>query len=197
MAEMDVKIKGLDDEMRRYKEALKKAPNNATIKKRAMDCLKRKRMYESQRDQFANQQFNIDQTSFAIDTVKNTQESVSAMKIAAKTLKKETKKLSLSEIEDMQDDMEDMLEDVGEINELLGRAYGCPDGIEEEDLDAELACLEDEMFADDELLQETQQASSFKAPSVPTMLPQFGHEATAGQAPESVFESANKQTVFN
>ena len=56
-----------------------------------------------------------------------------------------------------------MLEDVGEINEILGRSYGMPgiiiiiilsllllllllyliiiDGIEEDDLDAELACL--------------------------------------------------------
>ena len=41
---MDTKIKGLDDEMRRYKEQLKKTPNNATIKKRAMDTLKRKVM---------------------------------------------------------------------------------------------------------------------------------------------------------
>jgi charged multivesicular body protein 5 len=43
-----------------------------------------------------------------------------------------------------------MLEDVGEISEILGRSYGMPDGIEEEDLDAELACLEDE-WADDEV----------------------------------------------
>jgi hypothetical protein len=41
---VDTKIKGLDDEMRRYKEQLKKTPNNATIKKRAMDTLKRKVM---------------------------------------------------------------------------------------------------------------------------------------------------------
>jgi charged multivesicular body protein 5 len=113
LTDIDGKIKALDDEMRRYKTALKQNPNNANIKKRAMDCLKRKRMYEQQRDQFANQQLNLDQTQFAIETVKNTQESVAAMKVASKVLKKETKKLSLSEIEDMQDDMEDMLEDVG------------------------------------------------------------------------------------
>ena len=39
---VDAKIKGLDDDMRRFKEQLKKTPNNATIKKRAMDTLKRK-----------------------------------------------------------------------------------------------------------------------------------------------------------
>jgi len=42
-----------------------------------------------------------------------------------------------------------MLEDVGEISEILGRSYGMPDGIEEEDLDAELACLEDEWAAEE------------------------------------------------
>ena len=39
----------------------------------------------------------------------------------------------------------DMLEDVGEISDILGRSYGMPDGIDEGDLDAELACLEDEL----------------------------------------------------
>jgi hypothetical protein len=43
--------------------------------KRAMDTLKRKKMYESQRDQLAGQQFNIEQTSFTIDSIKDTQVS--------------------------------------------------------------------------------------------------------------------------
>ena len=76
-------------------------------------------MYESQRDQLAGQQFNIDQTSFAIETVKNTQTTVAAMSAAAKQLKVENKKIDLNEIEDTMDDMEDMLEDVGEISDLL------------------------------------------------------------------------------
>lgn len=96
----------------------------------------------------ANQQFNIDQTSFAIDSVRDAQTTVSAMKEAAKTLKKENKKLNLNDIDNMQDEIEDMLEDVGEISEILGRSYGMPDGVEEEDLDAELACLEDEWAAE-------------------------------------------------
>lgn len=54
----------------------------------------------------ANQQFNLDQTAFAIESVKNTQITVAAMKDASKVLKKEQKKISLAEIENMQDDME-------------------------------------------------------------------------------------------
>ena len=63
-------------------------------------------MYETQRDQMSNQQFNVDQTSFAIETVRSTQTTVAVMKTAAKTLKKENKKINLSELEDMQDEME-------------------------------------------------------------------------------------------
>lgn len=41
-----------------------------------MECLKRKKMYEQQRDQVAGQQFNIEQTSFAIDSIKDTATTV-------------------------------------------------------------------------------------------------------------------------
>lgn len=107
-ADVDKKIAALDDELRKYKDQLKKTTGsaNAAIKKRAMDCLKRKRMYEQQRDQMMNQQFNIDQTSFAIETIKSTQTTVAAMKEASKTLKKEQKKINLNDLENMQDDME-------------------------------------------------------------------------------------------
>lgn len=63
-------------------------------------------MYETQRDQMSNQQFNVDQTSFAIETVRSTQTTVAVMKTAAKTLKKENKKINLAELENMQDEME-------------------------------------------------------------------------------------------
>ena len=69
---VDAKIKALDEELLKFKQQLQKATGNtaAMLKKRAMDTLRRKKMYETQRDQLANQQFNIDQTVFAIETVK-------------------------------------------------------------------------------------------------------------------------------
>lgn len=63
-------------------------------------------MYEQQRDQLANQQFNIDQTSFALNTIKDTQVTIAAMSAAAKTLKSEQKKININDIENMQDEME-------------------------------------------------------------------------------------------
>lgn len=183
IAELDEKIKKLEDEMRGYKTKLKGTPNNATIKKRAMDCLRRKKVYEQQRDNYANQQFNIDQASMTISTVKNTQDAVAAMKQASTTLRMETKKLDLNEIENMQDELEDMFEDVGDVNEILGRSIGCPDEVDEADLDAELACLEDEMFAEEEAV-DTGLKDDFMldAPPVPNAVPQFS-QPTVFKAP--------------
>ena len=98
---LDEKIAALDRELVSYRNQLKKAKgSNATsIKRRAMETLKRKKMYEQQRDQLAGQQFNIEQTSFAIDSIKDTQETVAAMKAANKQIKKEFKKMSITEIE--------------------------------------------------------------------------------------------------
>lgn len=63
-------------------------------------------MYEQQKDSLAAQQFNVDQTSFAIETVKGTQATVAAMQQGVKTLKMENKKIDLNELENMQDEME-------------------------------------------------------------------------------------------
>lgn len=47
----------------------------------------------------------MEQTSFAIDSVKDTQTTVAAMQAASKQLKVEHKKINIAEIEDMQDDL--------------------------------------------------------------------------------------------
>merc|ERR1719408_1190699 len=67
-----------------------------------------------------NQQFNVEQIMFAQDTLKETHGTVAAMKDANKALKKDFKKLNINQIEDMQDD------------------------IDEADLEAELAAMEDD-----------------------------------------------------
>ncbi|CAM9160390.1 unnamed protein product [Chrysoparadoxa australica] len=182
VAALDAKIKGLDQELIRYKGALKKAKGSSatSIKRRAMETLKRKKMYEQQRDQLAGQQFNIEQASFAMDSIKDTQDTVSAMKAASKQacacMKKEFKKISIGEVEDMTDDLADMMEDMNEVNEALGRSYDVGEEIDEDDLDAELACLDDELEAL-EGLEEEESTPAYMMPSVsmpmePTTVPE-------------------------
>lgn len=54
------------------------------------------------------------------------------------------KDINLDELEDLKDDMEEMKFDSEEINEALNIDFGCD--VDEDELDEELAELDDEMF---------------------------------------------------
>ena len=43
--------------------------------------------------------------------------------------------------QDLHDEMEDMLELAGEVQDTLGRAYGLPDDVDEDDLEAGGICV--------------------------------------------------------
>merc|ERR550514_2142638 len=90
-----------------------------------------------------NQQFNMEQIQFAQDGLKDTADTVKAMKDANKALKKQFKQININQVEDLQDDMADLLEQAEEVQEALGRSYNTDD-IDEADLEAELAAMEDD-----------------------------------------------------
>lgn len=73
--------------------------------------LKQKRLYENQREQLYNQQFNMEQTSFALESIKDTAQTVQAMKAAGAELKSAFKKqdLNIDGIEKLQDEMADLM----------------------------------------------------------------------------------------
>jgi charged multivesicular body protein 5 len=97
-----------------------------------------------------------------------------------------------------------MLEDVGEINEILGRSYGLPDGVDEADLDAELAFLGDELEAEPMPTESISAGPSSvaEAPSsVFNTLPSPGYASTlpaaASTAPANRVAQANASSNFN
>lgn len=77
----------------------------------ALQVLKQKKLYENQRGQLMNQQFNVDQTSFALQSMQDSVQTVQAMKAAGKELKAAFKQpeLNINSIENLQDDMADMM----------------------------------------------------------------------------------------
>jgi len=192
MAALDEKIKGIDMELSRYKAQMEKVSPTAkaSIMNKAKDALKRKKMYEAQRQQLSNQSFTIEQTSFAIDSVKDYQATIAAMSEANKTLKAEQKKLNIDSIEDIQDELEDMLDDFEELNQVMSRTYGAEYEIEDADIEAELACLEDELGGLD--VQE-----SVSMPSLPTTssLP-ISTSNTQTTAPATVFNTPTQTQIL-
>ncbi|CAG8609448.1 10668_t:CDS:2 [Rhizophagus irregularis] len=131
---VEVKIKKLDAELAKYKDQMKKmrdGPGKNAIKNKALRVLKQRKMYETQRDQLQQQSFNMEQAAFTTENLRNS----------------------------IQDDMEDLLEQANDIQESLGRTYGVPEDIDEDDLEAELDALGDELNFEEEeepsYLQET------------------------------------------
>ncbi|GJQ10839.1 hypothetical protein GpartN1_g2630.t1 [Galdieria partita] len=153
----DTKVAKFDQELLQYKSQLSKlkpgSPAYQSVKQRALGVLKKKKMYQAQRDRTSNQAFNLDQTQFAATSVKEAKDTVTIMKATAKDIKKGLKKVDIGELEDLHDDMAELIMDSEEIQEALGRTYDVGD-IDEAELDGELEALEDDMLRDD-LAEET------------------------------------------
>ncbi|XP_065883294.1 charged multivesicular body protein 5-like [Dysidea avara] len=178
---IEKKIQKLDIELKKYKDQMNKmrdGPSKNLVKQKAMRVLKQKRHYEAQLDGIRQQSFNMEQTNFATQQLKDTKTTVDAMKIGLKEMKKEYKKVDIGKIEDMQDDMEDMLELANEVQETLGRAYGLPEDVDEDDLEAELDALGDDMLLD----EDTSYLDSTTIPDPPSTIPQ----TTGGQTNDGV-----------
>ncbi|MCP9264804.1 Charged multivesicular body protein 5 [Dirofilaria immitis] len=119
---------------------MREGPGKNQLKQKALRILKQKRMYENQRDQLSQQSFNMEQSNFTIQGMKDTQTTVMAMKQGLKTMQMEYKKLDIDKIDKLQDEMEEMLDMNNEIQEAISRQYDTPD-IDEADLEAELNAL--------------------------------------------------------
>merc|ERR1719482_2186985 len=122
---------------------MKPGPAKQQVQKRALAILKQKKMYEGQKEKTMNQQFNMDQIMFTQESLGETANTVAAMKDANKALKKQFKAININQVEDLQDDMADLMEQAEEVQNALGRSYNCDD-VDEADLEAELAAMEDD-----------------------------------------------------
>ena len=146
---VDTKIQKMDQDLAKLSDQIKRArpgPAQNRLKQRAMQILKQKKMYEGQRDQIETQKFNMDEMAFAMETVRDTHEHVSCLKSTAQQLKTEHKKLDVGDVERLQDELQDLYDDNQEIQEILGRNYAVQDDIDDDELEAELAGLEDDLL---------------------------------------------------
>lgn len=72
---MEKKIARIDEELKKYTDQMRKmrdGPAKNMVKQKALRLLKQKKLYEGQCDQLRQQSFNMEQNSFAIQTLKDT-----------------------------------------------------------------------------------------------------------------------------
>uniref|UniRef100_A0A8B9HYG2 Charged multivesicular body protein 5 n=1 Tax=Astyanax mexicanus TaxID=7994 RepID=A0A8B9HYG2_ASTMX len=168
---MDEKISGFDVELKKCLQQMQKmrdGPPKNLVKQKAMRVLRRKKMYEAQRDQLKQQSsFNMGRARDSIQALKDTKTTVEAIKAGLKEMREAHKNVKIGQIEALQDQMEKMILDANDIQEALSRRYSMPE-LDEDDLKAALGALGDELSIDDDT---SYLDEFFAAPSVPSGVP--------------------------
>lgn len=76
---IEKKVQKLDVELKKYKDQMSKmrdGPSKNLVKQKALRVLKQKRHYEAQLDGIRQQSFNMEQTNFATQQLKDTKTTV-------------------------------------------------------------------------------------------------------------------------
>jgi len=125
--------------------------SKANKKREALQCIKRKKMYEKQLEQMSNVKMNMEQQQLALENVNIQREILEAQSEAANTMSAVTKQMGgVDKVDEVMDAVEDQMQDAEEINEALGRQIAMPGlDADDEDLLAELEGLEQESLADE------------------------------------------------
>lgn len=139
-----------------------------SVKQKALRVLKEKKRYEQQLEGLRNQSFNLEQTNYGIQSLKDTKATVDAMKVGVNQFKKEYKNINIDKIDDLQDQMEDLMDQANEIQDVMGRSYGMPE-VDDDELAAELDALGDEIALDQDTGYLDEAAN--EAPGVPSTEP--------------------------
>nr|CCC93559.1 putative SNF-7-like protein [Trypanosoma congolense IL3000] len=140
---MDTRVSKIDAELVKLRELIQRSQGatQQRHKQRAMQLLQQKRMYQNQQDMLMQQQMNMDQLQFTTESVRDAKLQLDVMKDATKSLKRDFKKMSISDVDKLQDELRDLYEDTQYIQEVMGRAYDVPEGIDEDDMLGELEAL--------------------------------------------------------
>eukprot|EP00747_Dinoflagellata_sp_TGD_P139493 gnl/TRDRNA2_/TRDRNA2_175895_c3_seq1.p1 gnl/TRDRNA2_/TRDRNA2_175895_c3~~gnl/TRDRNA2_/TRDRNA2_175895_c3_seq1.p1 ORF type:complete len:261 (+),score=83.01 gnl/TRDRNA2_/TRDRNA2_175895_c3_seq1:32-814(+) len=149
-AKIDAQVQNLEAQIAKLDDEIKThiAKNKPEAKQRALQCMKKKKMCEQQRDQLIGTQFNVDQMAFAQEQAEITAIAVEAMKVGQAQLKAQQQRIGIAEVEKLNDDIQELQDEMREVNEVLARTSGLGiNGADEEELDAEYRQLQEEMAA--------------------------------------------------
>ncbi|KAK3391338.1 Snf7 family [Sordaria brevicollis] len=184
LSSIDVKLASLTAELSGYQTKLSKmrdGPGKTALKQKALKVLRQRKQYEAQRDQIQSQVWNMEQAQTMQDNLKNTMVTIDALKQTNKQLKKEYGKVDIDKIERLQDEMADLLDVGNEIQESLARGYEVPEDVDEEELDAELEALGQEVELEREMYGGMENAGAVPSWMQDEVPPEFVDEDPAGK----------------
>nr|XP_043634921.1 vacuolar protein sorting-associated protein 32 homolog 2-like [Erigeron canadensis]XP_043634927.1 vacuolar protein sorting-associated protein 32 homolog 2-like [Erigeron canadensis] len=136
----------------------------AKNKRAAIQCLKRKRLYEEQVQQLGNFQLRIHDQMIMLEGAKATTETVDALRTGAQAMKAMQKAVNIDDVDKTMDEINEQTENMKQIQEALSTPIG-PIDFDEDELEAELEELEGAEL-EEQLLQ-----PATTAPAAPVQVP--------------------------
>lgn len=112
-------------------------------KRAALQALKKKKLYEGQMENLANQQLRVQDQLITLEGARMTTETVSALKQSAAEMKRLSKQVNIENVDKTMDELNEQTDAMRQIQEALGQPVGPSAEFDDEELDAELAELEE------------------------------------------------------
>lgn len=138
----------------------------AKNKRSAIQCLKRKKLYEVQVEQLGNFQLRIHDQMILLEGAKATTETVDALRTGASAMKAMQKSTNIDDVDKTMDEINEQTENMKQIQEALATPIGAAADFDEDELEAELEELE-EAELENQLLQPATTAPASQLPAVP------------------------------
>ncbi|XP_010438334.1 PREDICTED: vacuolar protein sorting-associated protein 32 homolog 2 [Camelina sativa] len=126
----------------------------AKNKRSAIQCLKRKRLYEQQVEQLGNFQLRIHDQMIMLEGAKATTETVDALRSGASAMKAMQKATNIDDVDKTMDEINEQTENMKQIQEALSNPIGAAADFDEDELLEELEELEGAEL-EEQLLQPT------------------------------------------
>ena len=118
--------------------------NRLKNKRAALQCLKKKKLYEQQVENLQNSQLKLEEQVITLEGSKTTAETFSALKSGAGAMKQLHRDTNIDDVDKVMDDINEQSEKMRQVQEALGQPVGYSADLDEDELDAELAELEAE-----------------------------------------------------
>ncbi|CAH8305913.1 unnamed protein product [Eruca vesicaria subsp. sativa] len=140
-------------------------------KRAAIQCLKRKRLYEQQVEQLGNFQLRIHDQMIMLEGAKATTDTVEALRIGAAAMKAMQKATNIDDVDKTMDEINEQTDNMKQIQDALSAPIGSAADFDEDELEAELDELES-LELEDQLLQPVRPLPEAKQSARPTPIPQ-------------------------
>jgi len=144
--------------------------NAKTNKRSALQALKRKKRYEQQLQQIDGTLSTIEMQREALESANTNTAVLTTMNDAAKALKKANADLDVDKVHDMMDDIAEQQDVAKEISEAISNPVAFGGEFDEDELEAELNALGDELELEEQ--EELDKQLLDVGPAVPSALPE-------------------------